>query len=196
MSKLPIWNKEYKTHIMTISFHFHKKNKLLCTDMILHYVIKFVSELRSSVVFSGFSVFSTNKTDCHNNPDILLKVALNIISLKPFDDGECAVFSLPFIEYIMHSINWNSFFNPCIILWVVSYISWSLYLVGCKFMFSDINFFLTFSLPYDGYYKNASCGLISISNLRFYLHYIYAVLLFLYNCCCLFCTLVWSSTIS
>ena len=47
---------------------------------------------------SGSPFSSTNTTDCHENPDILLKVALNIINPKPFHDGECAVFFLPFIR--------------------------------------------------------------------------------------------------
>jgi len=43
------------------------------------YVIKFVSDLRQ---FSGFLwVSSTNKTDCHYITEILLKVALNTITL-------------------------------------------------------------------------------------------------------------------
>jgi len=41
------------------------------------YVIKFVSHLRRSVVFSGYSGSSTNKTDHHDITDILLKIALN-----------------------------------------------------------------------------------------------------------------------
>ena len=35
-----------------------------------------------SVVFSGYHVFSTNKTDCHDITEILLKVALNAINLN------------------------------------------------------------------------------------------------------------------
>ena len=42
---------------------------------IQHYVIKFVNDLRQ--------VFSTNKTERHDITDILLKVALNIITLAP-----------------------------------------------------------------------------------------------------------------
>ena len=34
-----------------------------------------------SVVFSGYSVSSDNKTDCHDIAEILLKVALNTITL-------------------------------------------------------------------------------------------------------------------
>jgi hypothetical protein len=41
---------------------------------IQHYVIKFVSDLQQVVVSS------TNKTDCHNIAEILLKVALNTIN--------------------------------------------------------------------------------------------------------------------
>ena len=48
---------------------------------IQHYIMKFVSYLRQ---VSGFlRVSSTNKTDCHNITEILLKVALNIITLIP-----------------------------------------------------------------------------------------------------------------
>ena len=48
---------------------------------IQHYVIKFVSDLRRVGGFSsGTLVSSTNKTDCHNITEILLKVALNTIN--------------------------------------------------------------------------------------------------------------------
>ena len=45
----------------------------------VHYVIKFVSD--RSVVSRGTPVFSTNKTDCYDIAEILLKVALNTITL-------------------------------------------------------------------------------------------------------------------
>ena len=51
-----------------------------------HYVIKFVSDL-GQVWFSQVS--STNKTDCHNITEILLKVELNTINqtnLLMYDD--------------------------------------------------------------------------------------------------------------
>ena len=51
-----------------------------------HYVIKFVSDL-GEVWFSQVS--STNKTDCHNITEILLKVELNTINqtnLLMYDD--------------------------------------------------------------------------------------------------------------
>ena len=52
----------------------------------IHYVIKFVSDLRQ---FSGFLQVlwfpSTYKTDCHDITEILLKVALNTITLTLFD---------------------------------------------------------------------------------------------------------------
>ena len=48
----------------------------------IHYVIKFVSDLRQVRWFSpGTPVFSTNKTDRHDITEILLKVALNTIIL-------------------------------------------------------------------------------------------------------------------
>ena len=49
---------------------------------IKHYVIKFVSDLRQVGVFPpGTPVSSTNKTDCHDITEILLKVALNSITV-------------------------------------------------------------------------------------------------------------------
>jgi hypothetical protein len=45
-----------------------------------HYVIMFVSDLRQFSL--GTSVSSTNKTDCHDVTEILLKVALNTINLN------------------------------------------------------------------------------------------------------------------
>ena len=49
---------------------------------IQHYVIKFVSDLQQISGFStGNLVLSINKTDCHNITEILLKVALNTITL-------------------------------------------------------------------------------------------------------------------
>ena len=48
---------------------------------IQHYVIKFVSDLRQvSCFFPGILVSSTNKTDCQDITEILLKVALNTIN--------------------------------------------------------------------------------------------------------------------
>jgi hypothetical protein len=45
-------------------------------------VIKFVNDLRQVGGFSpGTKVSSTNKTDCHDITEILLKVALNTITL-------------------------------------------------------------------------------------------------------------------
>jgi hypothetical protein len=46
---------------------------------IQHYVIKFVSDLRQ---VGGFLQVLTNKTDCHDLTEILLKVALNTINLN------------------------------------------------------------------------------------------------------------------
>jgi hypothetical protein len=49
-----------------------------------HYVIQFVSDLRQVCFFSPDTrVSSTNKTDRHDINEILLKVALNIITLTP-----------------------------------------------------------------------------------------------------------------
>ena len=49
--------------------------------LIQHYVIKFVSDLRHVVSFlQGIPVSSTDKTDCHDITEILLKVLLNTIN--------------------------------------------------------------------------------------------------------------------
>jgi len=49
---------------------------------IQHYVIKFVSDLRQDIGFLRvFRFSSTNKNDLHDIAEILLKVALNIITL-------------------------------------------------------------------------------------------------------------------
>jgi hypothetical protein len=46
--------------------------------LIQHYLIKLVSDLRQVSGFSpGTPVSSTNKTDCHDIAELLLKVALN-----------------------------------------------------------------------------------------------------------------------
>jgi len=64
------------------SCFIHIFNNHTCSDVYLiqHYVIKFVSDLQQvGGFFLGPSVSSTNKTDCHNITEILLKVALNTI---------------------------------------------------------------------------------------------------------------------
>ena len=49
---------------------------------IQHYVIKFVSDLRQVGAFRQVLRFSsTNKNDCHDITEILLKVALSTIKL-------------------------------------------------------------------------------------------------------------------
>jgi hypothetical protein len=52
---------------------------------IQHYVIKFVSDLRQSVVWwlVGTPVSSTNKTNLHNITEIMLKVTLNVRTPSP-----------------------------------------------------------------------------------------------------------------
>jgi hypothetical protein len=51
---------------------------------VLHYVIKFISDFRQIGGFLWVLRFlpSTNETDCHDITDILLKVALNTITLS------------------------------------------------------------------------------------------------------------------
>ena len=52
---------------------------------IQHYVIKFASDFRQVSGFLRVPVSSTNKTDCHDITEILLKVALNTINLTRFE---------------------------------------------------------------------------------------------------------------
>jgi hypothetical protein len=51
--------------------------------LIQHYVIKFVTDLGQTDwwISPGTPVSSTNKTDCHDITEILLKVTLNTITL-------------------------------------------------------------------------------------------------------------------
>jgi hypothetical protein len=56
-----------------------------------HYVIKFVNCSRS-VIFSGFSVSSTNITDCNDMTEKLLKVVLNTIKFR-FSQVNLLIFS-------------------------------------------------------------------------------------------------------
>jgi hypothetical protein len=46
-----------------------------------HYVINLTVTCGRSMVFCGTLVSSTNKTDCHNIAEILLKVVLNTVTL-------------------------------------------------------------------------------------------------------------------
>jgi len=49
-----------------------------------HYMIMFVSNLWQIIVFFlGTQISSTNKTDCHDIAEILLKVVLNTMPLTP-----------------------------------------------------------------------------------------------------------------
>ena len=46
-------------------------------------MIKFVNDLRQFDGFLQYSVFTTNKTDCHDITEILLKGAINTINHLP-----------------------------------------------------------------------------------------------------------------
>jgi len=62
--------------------------------MIQHYVIKFVTDLLLVLwFFPGTPVSSTNKTDCHDIPEIVLQVALiNIILIIYVGTRMCITF--------------------------------------------------------------------------------------------------------
>ena len=71
---------------------------------IQHYVIKFVSDLRW--FSTGTPVFSTNKTDCHDITQILLKVALNTIN--PLPKHKYAIYFFITIFYQQYKISYLS----------------------------------------------------------------------------------------
>jgi hypothetical protein len=67
-----------------ISAYHHYRCELDTRFSIKYYVIKFVSDLRQVGGFSPRTLISsTNKTDCHGITEILLKVSLNTINVKP-----------------------------------------------------------------------------------------------------------------
>jgi hypothetical protein len=69
--------------------------------LIQHYVIKVVSDLRQRWrFFLGTLVFSTNKTDCYDITEILLKIALNTITL-PYTTHCVRVYNIYFISKIV-----------------------------------------------------------------------------------------------
>ena len=84
-----------------------------------HYVIKFVSDLWQFICFlSGTLISSTNKTDCHDIIEILLKMALNT---KP----------LPY-KYIVDFVYKLSYTNVSVQIWLQSVrdlIDWLIYLL-------------------------------------------------------------------
>jgi hypothetical protein len=66
-----------------IPTNIENSNLIHCEVYLQHYVIKFVSDLFQ--LFSpGTLVSSTNKTDCLDIAEILLKVVSNTITLTPY----------------------------------------------------------------------------------------------------------------
>ena len=74
--------------------------------LIQHYVIKFVSDVRQ--VGQWFSlctpVSSTNKADCHDITEILLKVALNTITLTPYNYNQYKMY-IQYFYYLYEGIH-------------------------------------------------------------------------------------------
>ena len=70
-------------HYFRCEFELHSHEVYL----IQHYAIKFVSDLRQVCGFLRVPRFSTNKTDRSDKTEILLKVALNTITLIPWESS-------------------------------------------------------------------------------------------------------------
>jgi hypothetical protein len=77
-----IWSLDLQLHVQSVPITTINvvRSNLLNGEVysIQHYVINLSVTCNRSVVFSGFP---NNKTDCHDITEILLKVALNIITL-------------------------------------------------------------------------------------------------------------------
>jgi hypothetical protein len=101
---------------------------------IQHYVIKFVSDLQQVVGFSpGPPVSSTNKTDRYDITEILLKVALNTVTL---------ILQSQTCQKTLYSLDWlifnniyckkdRQYFNSVSNLLFISYFKYSIYFI-CK----------------------------------------------------------------
>ena len=75
---------------------------------IQHYVIKFISDLRQVGGFLwGTAVSSTNRTECHNITEILLKVALNVINKTKPNQNFICLFICLFISLTEERIFWK-----------------------------------------------------------------------------------------
>ena len=99
-------------------------------------MIKFVSDLlQVERWFSqGAPVSFTNKTDRHNINEILLKVALNTITLTPFYSG----FGLDRIHYMLVSFSISTKFGFC---FVFILLPWKLYELIKIFYFANKYFY-------------------------------------------------------
>ena len=81
-------------------------------------MIKFVSDLTTGRWFSlGTSVSSTNETDHHNITEILLKVALHIITLPPTQTGLGSMDTLVYVTLHCHT-----YLNYELILYYFTYL--------------------------------------------------------------------------
>jgi hypothetical protein len=72
---------------------------------IQHYVIKIVSDKTDQWFSPGTPVSSTNRTDCHNITEILLKVALNTITLGTFLSYVSCLEIVLFYIYLLTNTN-------------------------------------------------------------------------------------------
>ena len=80
-----VWQLDLQLHMQSVSISTNvvSANCSWRSVSIQHYVIKFVNDLRQICLFSlGTPVSSTNKTDLHDIAEILLKVALNTLTLN------------------------------------------------------------------------------------------------------------------
>ena len=86
------------------------------TSAIQHYLIKFSVTCADRWFSPGTPVFTTNKTDCHDATEILLKVALNTIRLTLYQ-CQLTLFSLFFSSECTtgrYGINCESHCHTCV----------------------------------------------------------------------------------
>ena len=87
---------------------------------IMHYVIKFVSDMAGQWFSPGTPVSSTNKTDRHDITEILLKVVLNTITLVKV---VVLYQGPPFTQIFLHTLTLNNLICLAIRTLIISEVS-------------------------------------------------------------------------
>ena len=78
-----VWQFDLELHVQSVPIATKVESSNLTHGKVysIHYVIKFVNDLRQVGGRPATPVSSTNKTECHDITEILLIVALNTINL-------------------------------------------------------------------------------------------------------------------